>query len=104
MRWFLKAVLVTFVVWLMLTLFVNAAMSAENCGPREELVTNLLKKYGEQPVGIGLVIGRLTTIEVFAAPSRTFTVVVTQTNKTSCIVAAGTDWHIMAVEAPKEGS
>lgn len=68
---------------------------AATCGLRDTLVEQLEAKYAEQLAFGGLqeVRGQQSVMEVWAsAETGTFTVLLTQANGISCIVAAGTDF------------
>jgi hypothetical protein len=53
---------------------------------------NLNKAYAETPVSMGVTIGG-AVIEVFASPDGTWTLVITQPNGVTCLIAAGKDWE-----------
>ncbi len=61
------------------------------CGERSEFVNKLDNGYSEKPVSLGLA-SNGAMIEVFASDNGTFSIVVTQPNGTSCLVAAGDNW------------
>jgi hypothetical protein len=63
------------------------------CGPRQELVEVLRKKYRETPVAAGVTLsGGL--VELLAQPDgATWTIMVTTPEGTSCLVAAGEGWR-----------
>lgn len=71
----------------------NAAQAA-NCASRDALVSSLESQYSEQLTARGLQSSK-TLIEFFAsAETGTFTVLVTNAQGVSCIVGAGTEWHL----------
>lgn len=68
---------------------------AANCAMRDTVVERLASKYSEALTAGGLqgAQGSATIIEVWASKeSGTFTVIVTNPQGVSCVVAAGTDW------------
>ena len=68
---------------------------AATCGTRDSVVDQLQSKYSEQLKFGGLqeTRGAKSVMEVWSSPeSGTFTVLLTQANGISCIVAAGTDF------------
>jgi len=66
------------------------ALSA--CAPRDSIVAQLEKKYGETRRGAGLQ-NRGAVTEVFAsAATGTWTIIVTRPDGVSCAVAAGEAW------------
>ncbi len=76
----------------------NAAQAAK-CAQRDDLVSRLESKYSEKLSARGLQ-SEKSMIEVFASvTSGTFTVLLTNPQGVSCVVGAGTNWHI---EEPAE--
>jgi len=68
----------------------SPALSA--CAPRDSIVAQLEKKYGETRRGAGLQ-NRGAVTEVFAsAATGTWTIIVTRPDGVSCAVAAGEAW------------
>ena len=63
------------------------------CSPRTDVVGHLAKKYGEAPVAIG-VTNKGGLVEVLTSgDGNTWTIIVSQPNGTSCMVAAGEGWR-----------
>ena len=62
------------------------------CGERHAVIANLEKTYSEAPVSIGLA-SNGAVIEVLASPSGSFTILLTQPNGLSCVMAAGENWE-----------
>jgi hypothetical protein len=82
----------------------HAAQAQGMCGNRDAMVGQLSTRYGESPMGAGL---NSTTkiMEVWAsAKTGTWTILLTDTDGTSCIVAAGKDWLDAPVELSKADS
>lgn len=64
-----------------------------SCGPRAELVEELAKRFSEAPVAVGLA-NSGTLVEVLTnGDGSTWTIIVSQPNGTSCLVAAGESWQ-----------
>ncbi len=66
------------------------------CGPHKKLTKALTGKYKESRKGLGLVASR-RVMEVFVSESGSWTLVMTDLNGVSCIIAAGHSWE----DAPK---
>lgn len=58
------------------------------CGQRADILKALAEKYKEAPVNLGTVTGK-GVIEIYASDAGTFTIIATQPNGFSCIIAAG---------------
>ena len=67
------------------------AQAQTACAVRDFIARSLAATHEEVPVGQGLTAGG-DLIEVFASTEGTWTVVVTQPSKLSCIHAAGVYW------------
>lgn len=70
---------------------------AANCGMRDSMVERLKSAYSESLTAGGLQGNQTMTtmLEVWASEeSGTFTVMITNPQGVSCIVAAGTDWFL----------
>jgi hypothetical protein len=63
------------------------------CGKREDMVARLGETFREQRIGYGLG-GSMMIVEVFASARGTWTMLMTDVNGQSCIVAAGEGWEI----------
>jgi len=61
------------------------------CAPRDDLVSQLDAQFQESQKAVGL-LGEQAVMEVFASDQGTWTILTTDTNGTSCIVAAGEGW------------
>lgn len=67
------------------------------CGKRDNIVSQLEKKYGETRRSVGLQQGR-GVVEVFASnETGSWTILVTDTRGTSCLMAAGEAFQIEKV-------
>ena len=73
--------------------FMAAPAGAQTiCGDRGTVIASLEKTYSEKPVSMGLA-GNGAVIEVLAAPSGSFTIILTRPNGLSCVMAAGENWE-----------
>ena len=74
---------------------VNPSWGQASCLPRSEALAQLAKKYGEVQVAIG-VTNKGGLIEVLTSSGgNTWTILVSNPNGTSCLVAAGEGWRTM---------
>ena len=81
----------TLVPVLTLTSIEAAAQTA--CSPRNDVVGHLANKYGGAPVAIG-VTDKGGLVEVLTTgDGNTWTIIVSQPNGNSCMVAAGEGWR-----------
>ncbi len=77
----------------------TAASAQQNCGPRAVVVEHLTENFGEsrQTIGMGQD-GQV--VEVYASTETgSWTIIVTLPNGSSCLVAAGDAFEVLA-EAP----
>ncbi|MCH7864963.1 MAG: hypothetical protein IIC56_07100 [Proteobacteria bacterium] len=73
--------------------FISTAAAAQPvCGSHGTVSENLKKGYAEAPVSMGVTMNG-AVIEVFASEKGTWTLVITQPNGMSCLIAAGLDWE-----------
>ena len=79
-------------VALILTALPARAQVPAICAERQEIAENLERDYAETPVARGLAAGGLL-IEVFAAPSGSFTVLATRPDGLACVLATGEGWE-----------
>ncbi|MBV1926768.1 MAG: hypothetical protein KUG62_06390 [Rhodobacteraceae bacterium] len=83
------------------------ALAAPNCELRETVIQQLSTKYSEQLAvgGLQKVQGTQTLMEIWASvETGTFTVLLTNPNGISCIVAAGTNYFEAIPKAEPEGT
>ena len=67
--------------------------SAEvKCGERAKIVKRLGTAYQEVGQAGGL-ISQVQLLEVFVSPDKSWTILVSQPNGVSCLMAAGQSWH-----------
>ena len=82
----------------------SAALAQNACGPRDQLVAKLEDSYGESRMGAGLR-GSASVFEIWAsASSGTWTILVTNTEGVSCVMASGESWHEMPAIAVDLGA
>lgn len=67
------------------------------CGDRDLIVAALWNSHGEVPVSRGLASDGVM-IEVLAAESGTFTVLLTRTTGASCMITSGDYWENLPVD------
>lgn len=76
---------------------------AQQCGPREGVLAQLMARYGESRVGAGLAANG-GILEIFTNPvSGSWTAAVSGTDGQMCLVASGQSWEIYAPTAPITG-
>jgi hypothetical protein len=76
------------------------AMAApEICGTRADLLKELTQRYSEAPVAIGLA-NSGALVEILTNDNgSTWSIMVSQPNGTSCLVAAGKEWQELKPDA-----
>lgn len=74
------------------------------CGTRDTILATLSAQYGERPIARGLAANG-AMIEVVAADTGSFTLLLTQPNGISCLLATGELWRLVVPLSPeaKEG-
>jgi hypothetical protein len=73
------------------------------CADRNNVVDTLDSQYKESPRAIGLV-SKEAVLEVFVSESGTWTVVVTDPQGMSCVLAAGQSWEEIRVASNAPGA
>jgi hypothetical protein len=81
------------------TLFstVGVASAAAPCGSHDAVAKSLTTKFKEARRVMGVVNAK-AVMEIFMSPQGTWTVLVTDTTGTSCIIATGQDWQEVPIE------
>ncbi len=79
--------------------FSSPAQAQAMCGERGAIVASLEKTYSEAPVSVGLA-SNGAIIEIFASPTGTFTIILTQPNGLTCVMAAGEYWEDLPKRLP----
>ncbi len=82
-----------------LALAAAPAFGQAACGERDAITSALLANHGEVLVARGLATDGVM-IEVLAAESGTFTVLLTRPTGVSCLITAGDYWETLPLEAP----
>lgn len=75
----------------------SSQAQARKCGKRASLIKVLIEKYKETPRALGLSSANKIAMEIYASKNGSWTVMMTMTNGTTCIMAAGHSWQ----EGPK---
>lgn len=87
------------VVGIALALVTVSAQAQTVCGKRDDILAALADQYREKPVGIGLA-SNGGVLELLAAESgSTWTLIFTEPNGSSCVVAEGEDWQQQPMRA-----
>jgi hypothetical protein len=92
MRRITEVTLSTFFLILAAILLAPSAAAQFVCGPHQNISEKLKKSYTETPVSMGVTTGG-GIMKVFVSPEGSWTLVVTQPNGMSCLIAAGQDWE-----------
>ena len=92
MRRYLTATSTALILGLILT--APAALAQPVCGAHNTVSDNLKNAYAEAPVSMGVTTGG-GIIEIFASDEGSWTMVITQPNGVSCLIAVGQDWEIL---------
>jgi hypothetical protein len=81
-------------------MFVTAPALAAACAPRDALAEDLAINYNEESQGTG-VASDGSLFEIFISQAGTWSLLITNGGKISCIVAAGDTWLAKAGLAPE---
>ena len=81
------------------SLFSSAGVASAGaaCGSHDALAKSLTTKFKEARRVMGVVNAK-AVMEIFMSPQGTWTVVVTDTKGTACIIATGQDWQEVPIE------
>jgi hypothetical protein len=63
------------------------------CGARTDILAELTKRYSEAPVAVGLANSGVLVEVLSSDQGATWTIIVSQPDGTSCLVAAGKEWQ-----------
>jgi hypothetical protein len=94
MRRFTEVVLSTLLLILAAVILAPAVHAQAVCGSHQSISETLKKSYSEAPASMGLTTGG-GMVEVYVSPEGSWTLVVTQPNGTSCLIAVGQDWETL---------
>jgi D-aminopeptidase len=75
---------------------ITTAAAGVPCGMHDGVAKGLAAKYKETRRIMG-VLNAAAVMEIFMSPQGTWTVLVTDTNGMSCVIAAGQDWQEIPV-------
>ncbi len=82
----------------------STAVSAQAiCNSRSNFLDNLGKRYAESPTAIGLV-SNGSVLEVLSSENGSWTIIITQPNGTTCMVASGESWETINVASADPGA
>lgn len=73
------------------------------CGDRDSFLQQLESRYQEAPVARGIASDG-SVLELAVSDSGSWTILVTQTNGVTCVVATGQSWKDLPAVLPGEGS
>ena len=75
----------------------GVASAAAPCGSHDALAKSLTTKFKEARRIMG-VVNANAVMEIFMSPQGTWTVLVTDTTGTACVIASGQDWQEVPIE------
>lgn len=81
----------------------SAAAEQMVCGERQHLVEHLGAAYSEAPANLGLA-ATGSVVEVLTSDQGTWTILVTEPNGVTCVVAAGENWESLPQVAMGPGA
>ncbi|SFJ34407.1 hypothetical protein [Celeribacter neptunius] len=85
------------------SLIATPVLAQQNCGSRDQVLNRLESKYGESRQSIGLA-PNSGVVEVFASPETgTWTILMTQPDGTTCLIASGQAFEAMAAIGVTKG-
>lgn len=87
-----KLVLSSLVGACLTLLAAGPVFAALQCTSHEKMIELLSKRFSEVPKGIGLV-GSKRVMEVYVSKTGTWTILVTNSDGQTCILAAGNNWE-----------
>ena len=84
------------------TLLTVSPAAALQCGARDTITITLAERYGESRHAIGLAQNGVV-MELYAAPSGSWTITITRPDGMTCLVAAGDNFQSLAGALPPPG-
>ena len=75
----------------------GVASAATSCGNHDAIAKSLTTKFKEARRAMGVVNAR-AVMEIYMSPQGTWTVLVTDTTGTACVIATGQDWQEVPLE------
>jgi hypothetical protein len=80
----------------------TAVAAPANCAARADLLNELAKRYSEAPIAVGLA-NNGALVEVLTSDSgATWTILISQPDGKSCLVAAGEEWQPLKRAATRD--
>ncbi len=76
-----------------LFLSASSANAEQLCAPRNKAVMQLDEQFGEMVSGRGLAVNGKRMIELFVSEKGSWTVLVSDPNGRSCVMASGENWQ-----------
>lgn len=87
----MKEIVITLGIILALAL---PAQAQSNCGSRASIIKMLAQKYKEAPKFIAIA-GQKYLIEIFISKAGTWTILITEPEGKTCVIAAGDSWEAL---------
>lgn len=87
-----KLVFTSLVSVISAVVFGTVAFATPQCGPHKQVIEMLSKRFSEVPKAVGIV-GEKRIMEVFISEKGTWTILVTNSEGLTCILAAGDEWE-----------
>ncbi|ASY62182.1 conserved hypothetical signal peptide protein [Sinorhizobium sojae CCBAU 05684] len=76
------------------------AQGVVNCAQRSQVIEFLARQYAEKQAAVGLINPR-AVMELYAADSGSWTLIVTDVSGRSCVIFAGQSWDAKVPVGPK---
>ena len=91
----LRRMLISILAAFVFVLNVTAANAQTLCGERAKFLAHLAKNHKEAPTSIGLT-GAGQILEVLTSENGSWTIIITNPNGVTCVVASGDAWEPIA--------
>ncbi len=96
----MKTIMLKMTIGLGIMVLAAQQVSAQNCAPREDVIKQLAKSYGETRRGIGIA-RQGAVMEVFASDQTgSWTIVVTLPEGVTCLIASGKSYETLVETRP----
>lgn len=79
---------------------IAGAQSVMNCAERSQVIEFLARQYAEKQAAVGL-INQQAVMELYAADSGSWTLIITDVSGRSCVILAGKSWETVIPVGPK---
>ncbi|WEX78437.1 hypothetical protein PYH37_003325 [Sinorhizobium numidicum] len=76
------------------------AQAVANCAERTQVIEFLAQQYAEKQAAVGL-INPQAVMELYAADSGSWTLIITDVSGRSCVILAGKSWETIIPVGPK---